>query len=145
MMNKKKLLAILMAILVFSTFLLPATSTVAHAAEELEPGEVVVVPTRMWNSVTVSLGSGAVYNTSSFTADGNYMAFQMTGTGSSSAIYSVSLLKSSAIVTSSQAYANGGSTKVDWIPISSGSSYSFRIVNNSSTTITVTLTYYSWS
>jgi len=106
--------------------------------------------TRLYSNYTITLNSGTYHDFNKFVADGNYIAFEGTGTLAnglpcSTCMYSVSLrTNSGGTVASVSVPANGGTFKKDWVSISYGSTYYFRVTNNSDQTLRITITYYTW-
>lgn len=169
MYKLKKIFALFLAIVLATSF-----STVAFAAESetgipenatkhtievtLEPGESAnesengITP-YIWNNEKHTLPSGSVTYTLQFNVPERYFAFEasaLTDSGTScSGTYSVTFVRSvnSPIAGTGAQSVNGSSTKVDWITIddTSASNYHFKITNNTSYNITVSIVYYSWS
>lgn len=155
----KRILAIIMAML-----FLVSTSTVAFAASS---PEVVVhtvaisVPptltsnsaerenpsTRMWDSVSYYMESyiSVLYGIF-FTIPDHYFAYETYATGAPSGYYGVNLLGSAGqtIATLSNK-ADGVSVKNDWISVTAGNQYRFKVRNNTGSNITVYITFYSWA
>ena len=90
-------------------------------------------------------------STASFVVPDNNFAFETSARNvngnACSAEYTVHLM--SGLSNLSQALlshtANGSIAKLDWISTNPGSSYYFKIINRSSTTLAVYLEYYSWN
>ena len=142
------------------TFLLLLIFTIpTHASEgemtkhtitiEVPANEEMIMP-YIWDNGSYS----PVYSsasTAAFTVPDNNFAFETSARNSSgvacNAEYTVHLMRSS--TNTSQAFlthvANGSTDKLDWISTTPGYSYYFKIVNHSSTPLSVYLEYYSWN
>ena len=168
MYKLKKIFALFLAIVLATSF-----STVAFAAEDesgipenatkhtievtVEPGETLdgtedgIAP-YMWDNEGHTLNSGSVTYTLQFNVPERYFAFEssaLTSSGTScDGTYSIAFVRSAtATIAGADALpVNGTVNKVDWITIdnTSASNYHFRIGNNTNTTITVSIVYYSW-
>ena len=100
---------------------------------------------RMWASGTYSVSSGSTLATSSFNIPDRYFAVEMSATGGSSGTFTVKLKKTGGgTVATGNFGVNTGVNKIDWITINPTGSHYYTITNNTSSTISVTLTYYSW-
>ena len=154
-MKQKLLKSILLVFLLMLIFTLPTFATeqtepTRHTiAIEVPANEEVVMP-YIWNNGSYS----PVYSsasTASFVVPDNNFAFETSARdvngNACSATYTTHLILSSS--GGSQASllntANGTTEKLDWISTYPGSSYHFKIVNHSSTTLAVYLEYYSWN
>lgn len=128
--NYRKLLALLLTIAVL-TIALPITAFA------------------LWDQKTVTLQSGQYIDLPSFTADANYIGFEMTGTKSDGTAcngnFTVSLRRLGSSICSATTLADGSLTKKDWVSIVNGYTYNFRIANNSIYPLTITLTWYTWN
>ena len=131
----KKFFAIFLAI----ALCIVGTTTAFASETERDPE-----PTRMWASGTYVVPAYSSVDTGTFSLTDRYFAFEMSATSSSSGTYTVALKRSGVTKASATKYVNSGIFKKDWITITSGSHY-FTITNNTSASITVTLTYYSWA
>lgn len=165
MYKLKKIFALVLAVALATSF-----STVAFAAEEsgipenatrhtievtVEPGETIdgseegIAP-YIWGQGTYSPPvNGATY-TASFTVTERYFAYEAIATSSNSnesGTCSITLMLNDAetSIASMNIHINSGENlKNDWITLYD-SRYLFRLVNNTTSTISVTITYYSWS
>ena len=103
----------------------------------------------MWDSGSYWPITGTS-TTPKFTVDSTNFAFETNATNTNgnacSATYTTYLMKSSSngMIASVDNIADGSTEKVDWINVSNGHSYYFKITNYSSTPLAVYLTYYSW-
>lgn len=167
MYKLKKIFALFLAIVLATSF-----STVAFAAEDesgipenatkhtievtVEPGETFdgsedgIAP-YIWNQIGHTVSGDKTY-TLQFTVPDRYFAYEYsavpTSGGTSSGSYSVSLLLSAILspLATGSGIADGANHKVDWIDLSGNSgSYQFLIINSTGTSITVSITYYSWA
>ena len=155
----KRILAIIMAML-----FLVSTSTVAFAAslpEVVAHTVAISVPptltsnsaerenpgTRMWNSVSYYIEYYvSVLYSAYFTIPDPYFAYETYATGAPSGYYGVNLLGSGGqIIATTSNLANGTSVKNDWINVTAGKQYRFKVINNTGSNITVYITYYSWT
>ena len=98
------------------------------------------------------INSNSTTYTVKFAIPNKYFAYEVSATDSNgnacSAIYSVNLLYQptlSVIATNSGLTANGSSSKIDWITVSAGSDYLFKLCNSSNITLKINITYYSWA
>ena len=156
---KKRILAIVMAML-----FLVSSSTIAFAASTPEvvahTVAISVPPTltsnsagregggsRMWNSVSYYIESYvSVLYSPYFTIPDPYFAYETYATGAPSGYYTVKLYKSNGqLIGTTSNLADGSSRKNDWLSVSAGSQYRFKVLNNTGSNITVYLTYYSWT
>lgn len=142
------------------TFLLLLIFTIpTHASEgemtkhtitiEVPANEEMIMP-YIWDNGSYS----PVYSsasTAAFTVPDNNFAFETSARNSSgvacSAEYTVNLIFAStgASHAALRNTANGSLKKLDWISTYPGYSYYFKIVNHSSTPLSVYLEYYSWN
>lgn len=142
------------------TFLLLLIFTIpTHASEgemtkhtitiEVPANEEMIMP-YIWNNGSYS----PVYSsasTAAFTVPDNNFAFETSARNSSgvacSAEYTVNLMIASlgSSIATLRNTANGVLSKLDWISTNPGHSYYFKIVNYSSTPLSVYLEYYSWN
>ena len=134
----KKFLAIVLSLVMCFSF-----SAIAMAEEVDTPVNDPVID-EMWDSGTYSVPAHTTINTAQFYIPDHHFAFEMSGTGSSSGTYTVKLktASNSTIVTGNLNI--NSSAKKDWISVNPGYYY-FSITNNTNSTISVTLTYYSWT
>ena len=154
-MKQKLLKSILLAFLfmlifTFPTFATEETQPTKHTIEiEVPANEEIVMP-YIWDNGSYS----PVYSsasTASFVVPDNNFAFETSARNvngnACSAEYTVNLIKSSlgAAVATLRNTANGSLSKLDWISTTPGLIYHFKIVNHSSTTLSVYLEYYSWN
>ena len=137
---------------------IPANATCHTIEITLEPGEELpdsdntgIMP-RIWDDKNYpNLGGGSVTYTPQMNIPDRYFAFECSAIGANGntvpGLYSVALVRSGIAAIASQTnYVDGITYKLDWIDIdnTSASDYHFRIVNNTASTITVHITYYSW-
>ena len=142
------------------TFLLLLIFTIpTHASEgemtkhtitiEVPANEEMIMP-YIWDNGSYS----PVYSsasTAAFTVPDHNFAFETSARNSSgvacSAEYTVNLIKSSlgTAMATLRNTANGTLKKLDWISTNPGNSYYFKIVNHSSTPLSVYIEYYSWN
>lgn len=119
----------------------------AAPTEDEEPG----IQPQMWGQQTPGVSGNSQINTGTFPIEHRYFAYEMTATDTNgnavSGTYAVRLINAitSTTVTSMNQNIDGITYKNDWITVEAGLSYHFRIINQSSTSISVTLTYYSWA
>lgn len=153
MKTKKKLVSVILAVVLCFSFSLNAFAFEAEKAPTPEkhvvtlniaPGGSSTVSPMMWNKKSYTVGVGVTTYTEQFVIPDRYFAYEMTATGGSA--YTVTLVHNvSYFIASMGGVADGSSYKNDWIDLySTGDTYQFRIVNGGSSTIYVTLTYYSW-
>lgn len=108
------------------------------------------VSTHMWEQGSYNLDTGTQTLTGDFIIPNRYFAYEISGYpingGTSSESFAVYLCLSipQAIVAGSSTYANNQVSKLDWLTVDEGEYYYFLIKNNTSQTISVTITYYSW-
>lgn len=168
MYKLKKIFALFLAIVLATSF-----STVAFAAENysgipenatkhtievtVEPGETIdetdeEIAPYIWGTGNYSPPVNGVTYTPTMNIPERYFAFETVATttngGTTSGSYSVFLVRSvSANIASLEGSVDGQTYKRDWITIESttATDYQFKIVNQTTTSISVTLTYYSWS
>lgn len=115
----------------------PASSTTVIA-----PGD----DPDIWGQETEDLDTGYSLYLLPFIIPDHYFAYEFSATGAPSSVYTVSLMyQSIAAIASGNGYANGTNYKIDWISVTTGGQYCFRIINNTGSTIHVTITYYSWA
>ena len=115
--------------------------------EELIMNNNAVVMPRIWEQQVYNVPYGTTTYTPQFVIPHRYFAYEFSAT-SSTGIYSslsVNLIYHGVVMASATGYVNRDSVKVDWINVYANDSYYFQIVNNATTAITVTLTYYSWA
>ena len=154
-MKQKLLKSILLAFLfmlifTFPTFATEETQPTKHTIEiEVPANEEIVMP-YIWDNGSYS----PVYSsasTASFVVPDNNFAFETSARdvngNACSAEYSINLMLSSTNTSraSTRNVADGTLKKLDWIDTNPGSTYYFKIVNFSSTTLSVYLEYYSWN
>lgn len=160
MKKNKKILAMLMAVVmlfcfnttVFADSGIPAgvekhTITLEVPAADSSDGTPGIQP-RMWDQQNPSIVASGSIETNPFDIPDRYFAYEMKATSSdASASYTVSLYRTSipALISSMGGTANGITKKNDWISVTAGKKYYFEILNNSSSQINVTVTYYSWA
>jgi len=112
----------------------------------VEPDEDLGIMPLIWGQDKPSVGSNSSVDTNPFTVPERYFAFECSATGSSSGNYSVALKQGSGTIASANKAVNGETTKIDWIDLkSSNNTCYFRVSNGTSSSISVILTYYSWS
>lgn len=164
MYNIKKTFAIFLALIFAISF-----STIAFASEDesgipenairhtievtLEPMEAFVGEEGsdpcIWSSKDYTTSSDTTY-TPTFVTDHRYLAYEISAIGSSGSTVSgtctVKLIEHSSMAAIASTYvpANGTVEKIDWIDAGSGNTYLFKIMNGTGTSITVTITYYTW-
>lgn len=146
-------------------------STVAFAAEEsgipenatrhtieltVEPGESFdgsnsgITPF-MWNQGSYNPPANGTTYTATFTADHRYLAYEISAIGTSGSAVAgnctVQLIDhdSMAPIAATYVSCNGSIEKMDWIDVYTGDKYLFKIMNSTSSAITVTVTYYTWA
>ena len=139
----------------FFTLIVLTTSSFAseeitkHTIEITVPANEDIVMPYMWDSGSYWPITGTS-TTPRFTVDSTNFAFETNATDTNgnacSATYTTSLMSSlsNGTIASALHTANGTTKKVDWLQVSNGSSYYFKLTNHSSTAIAVYLTYYSW-
>lgn len=141
----KKLLAILLSLVVA----ISSVSVVFADPPELDTPVTEEDIEGMYASGTYSVPAYSYVDTPGFYIPDRYFAFEMRATTSSggtlNSSYSVTLKKGNGLIASGTADIDGATYKLDWIDISSTGTYYFRITNNSSTSISVSLVYYSWA
>jgi hypothetical protein len=159
MKHVKKLVALLMAFVLVMGF-----STTAFAAETeentipehatkhtiemtVEPGESVAP--YIWGNNTFTPPVGGVTYSAKFNIPDRYFAYECSAIGTNGNVInstcSVALLISyDAPITNIPIPIDGNTYKNDWIDLNPGS-YMFKIINNSGSPISVTITYYSWA
>ena len=151
----KRFIALILALIFMMSF-----STIAFADDdegELVKHEITIevpagsserVPsgTRIWNQVSDSLESGYTEYCQHFIIPDRYFAYEYSATGSSSGTFSVALLDDDfGFYSGGSNYVNSPAQKNDWISVFPGEYYLFRVINNTSSTIYFTITYYSWN
>ena len=139
----------------FFTLIVLTTSSFAseeitkHTIEITVPANEDIIMPYMWDSGSYWPITGTS-TTPKFTVDSTNFAFETNATDTNgnacSATYSTALVLSTTngAMASTTHTANGTTKKVDWLNVSNGSSYYFRLINHSSTPLAVYLTYYSW-
>ena len=159
MKHVKKLVALLMAFVLVMGF-----STTAFAAETeentipehatkhtiemtVEPGETVAP--YIWGSNTFTPPAGGVTYTAQFNIPERYFAYECSAIGSNGSVinancYVALLAGYDAPIANLPVPINGTTIKKDWITVDPGN-HQFRIMNDTSYAITVTITYYSWA
>lgn len=160
----KKFVATLMTIALFSSIFslsaFAAESDVSASEPEWTTIEIILEPGDSINSIETGImpliWENPSYEVSNITYTGQfdvpdrYFAYETSATAANgsavSGTYSVDLLEGGSLgrLASTSNYANGSSTKNDWLDIGSGR-YLFKITNSTTTTLKVTLKYYSWS
>ena len=163
----KKLIAVFLAIIMVLSLSMPVMaseteSTIPeHATRHtievtLEPGEDLAnneaAPYIWGNPSYGNIGAGTVTYTPQMNIPDRYFAFESyaldANGNATSGSYGVTLMIAAAIsVAGFSGDVDGSVKKVDWITISDTtcSDYHFKIANNTSSTIVVYLTYYSWA
>jgi len=145
-MKKTRKLAALLLAMVMIAMVVPATAFASNSEFSTDPGGGN--STRMWNQKTVTLSGGTYVDLPSFVADHSNLAFEMNGTDSNgkpcNGTYTVSLRRLGSSIASMSAPANGSTYKKDWITVTSGYTYNLRVANNSSYTLKITVTWYTW-
>lgn len=140
--------------LFFMIFTLGATSFATegmteHTIEIIVPAAEEVVMPYMWDDGSFWPITGTS-TTPRFTVDSTNFAFETNATdvngNACSATYGTSLMTASGntTVTILNNVANGTTEKADWINVSNGAAYYFKLTNYSNTPIAVYLKYYSW-
>lgn len=162
MYKLKKIFALFLAIVLATSF-----STVAFAAEDesgipenatrhtievtVEPGETLdgtedgIAP-YIWGQENYTVSGDKTY-TRQFTVPDRYFAYEAVATSNGSGTCHVALMLPNCTteVVGFLLTVNGSSDKMDWIDVTSGNNYLFRIINYATDSITVTITYYSWA
>lgn len=110
--------------------------------------ESAIMP-RIWNQVSYTLNSQTITYGLRFNVPDRYFAYEAsavaTNGGTATGNFSASLMLNASITLASIAgNANGTVYKNDWIDLGSGD-YLFKVSNSTDTTLTVTITYYSWA
>lgn len=114
--------------------------------ETLDPSDDSGVSPYIWNQGTYyPPTNGGVTHIPPFTIPDRYFAYEATvrGNGSGSCAISLVLVSVNVSIANLQVDVNCHE-KLDWIDVNAGSSYKFIITNNTTSTVTVELTYYSW-
>lgn len=158
MKNMKKAVSFLLVfVMVFAMNF--ATAFAAEAPENVtEPVEAAEVLTNndegimplVNHSFSVDLPPNSSTTLSGYSIPERYMAFEayatVMGGGSNGGNFTVALLKQG-ITKSVMSYSvNGESHKNDWIDLQqTNNSCGFKLTNNTSVSITIYVTYYSWS
>ncbi len=158
MKNMKKAVSFLLVfVMVFAMNF--ATAFAAEAPENVtEPIEATEVLTNsdegimplVNHSFSVDIPPNSSTTLSGYSIPERYMAFEayatVMGGGSNGGTFSVTLLKSGLIKSGMTYEVNGVSHKNDWIDLqSTNNSCGFKLSNNTSVSITIYVTYYSWS
>ena len=105
----------------------------------------------MWGNGSYSPPANGVTYTAQFTIPDRYFAYELSAIGSNGATVSGTcsayLLLSDAETSIAGLNVNidGSTKKMDWIDVTAGDKHLFKIINGSSSSITVTITYYSWA
>lgn len=164
MKTKKRILSMLLALTLClslsttafasETSEIPENVTKTTVTYTVDAGEsITTVQPRMWSGNTYTLNSGTATYTAQFTIPDKYFAYEVYATdsngnalSSSTTAFYVYLMEDDVETTiaSLSGAANGTTYKKDWITVTAGNSYLFKIYNNSSTSLSVTITCYSW-
>lgn len=115
--------------------------------EELTANASSVMP-RIWEQNVYNVPYGTTTYTPQFVIPHRYFAYEFSATSPSTvpSNFTVNLLYHGIQVTGASTQINQSTPeKVDWIDVYAGDSYYFQIINNATSEITVTLTYYSWA
>ena len=138
----KRFIAVIIALIMCIT-----TSNIAFAAELDTPAHEEIID-EMYDSKTVIIPANSSVTTSSFYIPDPHFAFETRGNtstgGTTSGSYLVELKHGSGTHASMNLDIDGYNYKLDWISVYAGTYY-FKITNYSNTSISVVLTYYSWS
>lgn len=155
MKKTKKVLSFLLAIVMVFAM----SFTTAFAAEAPESnieqnapatsGDEGIMPL-VWNQFTADVPANSSVTLSGFSIPERYMAVEayatLMGGGTASGTFSISVLDHGATMASMGLPITGESDKLDWIDFkATNNSCGFKIKNNSSSDITVYVTYYSWT
>lgn len=135
----KKLLAILLSLVVA----ISSVSVVFADPPELDTPVTEEDIEGMWASGTYSVPANSYVDTPIFYLGACYFAYEMCATGGSGT-YQVALRRGSGTKAYANHDVNGINYKYDWITINTSGNYYLRITNFTSSSISVTLTYYSW-
>ena len=168
MKHFKKLIALFLAMVMAMSFAVTAMAAesdsgipenaTSHTIElTVAPGETIIdgeddgVAPFIWGSNSYNPPANGATYTAQFTIPDRYFAYEVSAIGSNgnavNGICSVYLLLSNAqtSIAGLNVNINGTVGKMDWIDVDAGTRHLFKIVNGSSSSITVNITYYSWA
>lgn len=122
---------------------IPAGAVKNTVTVTLDPHEEADIMPLMWDQVTDQSTKQYLYLVPFIIPD-RYFAYEMEATGATGR-YAVSLMyNSTATIASQSGGVNNGSYKIDWIEVTPGNTYQFRVNNGTGGTIAIKITYYSW-
>lgn len=144
----KKLISLVLAFMMLFSFTTFACADTDNSSDEARKPST---PTRIWTSNTYIVNDNSALYPLRFTIPDPYCAFEVTATtpsgGTVSGFYTVSLLyQSVGHLADINVPADGQTYKVDWVSVvyPGSSDYGFRLYNHSGTTLSITVTFYSW-
>ena len=110
-------------------------------------GENQGITPYMWDHGTYNPEPNRVMDTLDFTIDPDhhFFCFNATVTGNSPGICSIVLRSNAGERCTMNADVNGGEDTMDWISVTPGKDYFFRITNHTSSVVKVYLKYYSFN
>ncbi|MCI9454401.1 MAG: hypothetical protein HFG83_11350 [Dorea sp.] len=126
-------------------FVIPKDIKETTITYQIDPNDVDGIQPFIWNTEERETNKQTAY-TPFFTIPDRYFAYEITATSDNpSGQFSVALIdKNSVTIRSISGIADGSYRKSDWIDVTAGQVYQFKVTNQTNSYLKFTITYYSW-